>query len=528
MQYDFNHTAKSIATIFFAAKIYKALNKYVARKESYVTDDYVSLEDYLFDGYEFDKIDHNHLENLIVIDYTGNILNLSGSKYITESELVNFKNGSNVTARIDFNIDVNNTKQVTTVIAGTPQTIEVTGQISTEDIIIKEGVSSNEVEVYDTKTGNLIARIKLVISEKVKPLVNTILEKIRKMFANDTIRKPFAYVIGLISGFVIMPIYNKVKRFFRSKQENMLYFETVAEDEPNENIDKNEVNKVNKITNKIIALISSLFRGVGKILRPFVQFLIALLNGSRMIVMSLLATIIQLSQTLRSLFVVFLTMVASIFIGTAGLTARGIEKVGELTNIQPVISFAQALRKVLIKLSDKLGTFAIKEGALKPSIIQLKTLYYQSKMALEQNIKILEDLMNKSTDEIKPKLVKIVNNLIDKAIIKTVTKSILIVTKSATLVRNKSIALNYKQLADTVIDYITYLSNILSTVKFINEFMRNTATRDKINKMIDEQLKAIDSTISQLETYESEIESFGDAIAQLNRIKQSLVELRIS
>lgn len=532
MQYDINTTAKSITNIFFAAKIYKALNKYAARKESYIIDDYVSLEDYLFDNYEFDKIDHNHLENLIVIDYTGNILNLSGSKYITESELVNFKNGSNVTARIDFNIDINNTKQVTTVIAGTPQTIEVTGQVSSKDVTIKEGTSPNEVEVYDSKSGNLIARIKLVISEKIKPLIKTILEKIRKIFANDTIRKPFAYIIGLISGFVVLPIYNKVKGLFKPKQESMLYFETVADENPDEynnNIKPNETSKLNKSTNKIIALISGFFKRVDKILRPFVQFIIALLKGIKTIVLTILATIVQLFHTLRGLFIVFLTAVASIFIGSAGILSRGIEKIGEITNIQPIINFAQGLRKILITLSDKLATFAIKHGAINTAAGQLKMLYYKARLAIEHNLEVLEDLMNKPTDQVKLKFVKIFNNLFDKAITKTIEQSVIVAIKTASLVRNESIAKDYQRLCDVIINYFSYLANTISTRRFVIQFMQaeSEIIRDKINKVIDTQIKLVDDTISQLQEYESKIESYSDAIVQLNRIKQNLTSLRI-
>lgn len=533
MQYDIHTTAKSIASIFFAAKIYKALNKYVAKKESYITNEYISLEDYLFENYSFSNEKYDDLEELVVIDRTGNILNLSGNRYITEAELVNFKNGSNITARIDFSIDINNTKQVTDMIAGIPQIVEVTGQASSKDVTIKEGTTQNEIEVYDSKTGNLIARIKLVITEKVKSLVQVIIEKVKKLFANDTIRKPFAYVIGLISGLVIMPIYNKVKSIFKSKQESMLYFETVAEENPeehNKNIDPNESSKLNKTTNKIIALISGFFKGTGRILRPFVQFIIALLQGIKTIVLTILATIVQLFHTLRSLFVVFLTAVASIFIGSVGILGKGIEKLGEVTDIQFVVRIAQGLRKILITLSDKLATFVIKHGAINTSIGQLKMAYYKARLAIEHNLKMLEDLMNRPADQVKSKFVKIFNALFDEAIIKTIKQSVMVAIKTASLVVNESVAKDYQRLCDVIINYFSYLANIISTRKFVMQFMSTEleTIRDKINKTIEAQIKLIDDTISQLQERESEIESYGIAITQLNRIKRGLVELRIA
>lgn len=213
-------------------KYIKTLNKHIARKESLIIDnDFISLEDYLFGDYNFDKANTDTLNNLIVIDYTGNILNFANNYYIIESEFINFKNGSNMTARIDFRINIHDTKEVTNAVAGIPQVTEISGQVTSNDVTIKEGDRPNEVNVYDTKSGNLIARIKLVISEKIKPLIQTILERVKKIFSNDTIRRPFAYVIGLISGFVIMPIYSRIKNLFKPKQENYLYFE--AEDELN-------------------------------------------------------------------------------------------------------------------------------------------------------------------------------------------------------------------------------------------------------------------------------------------------------
>lgn len=533
MQFDFNQTAKSIATVFFAAKIYKALNRYVARKESYIIDEYVSLEDYLFDNYEFVNANYNQIESLIIIDNTGNILNLAGSKQITESELVHFKNGSNVTARINFGIDISNINQLTTIVAGVPQMTEITGQMSSKDVIIKEGTTSNEVEVYDSKTGNLIARIKLIITEKVKPLVKTIFEKIEKIFANDLIRKPFAYIIGLIGSFAIMPIYNKVKNLFKSKQESILYLETVAEDEPDKsdnNINRNETIKINRIANKIVAFISSFFKGFGKILKPFIQFIVALLGGVKDIVLSLLISIGQIFYALRSLFIAFLAAVAYIFIGSVDIFSRGVAKIGETLNIKSIINFTQSLREKLIILAEKLYTFTAKHAAFKNAKIQLKAIFYKAKLVLEKNMKLFEQLMDKPSNQIKPKVVKALNDIFVNAVIKTIRKSAIICLKNSLLVVNKPTATEYQQLCDIVINFYSQLSNIISARKFVSQFIQADIQilQNKLNNEIEKLIRKVDIVIAKLEQRESEYEGIDIVIAQVVKIRQALINLRIS
>lgn len=110
-----------------ATKIIRVIENTIAKKESMLIIDKqnITLEDY------FETINSdNTLNNLIVIDYKGNILNFVGRNYITKSEIINFKNKSNTTVRIGYTLDINNVKQVTNAIIGIPQITEVSGQIS--------------------------------------------------------------------------------------------------------------------------------------------------------------------------------------------------------------------------------------------------------------------------------------------------------------------------------------------------------------------------------------------------------------
>lgn len=68
----------------------------------------------------------------------------------------------------------------------------------------------------------------MVIPEKLKPLIKTVYERVKKIFSNDIVYKPLAFVIGLVSSLIIAPIYSKVKNLLESKQENYFYFEDDA------------------------------------------------------------------------------------------------------------------------------------------------------------------------------------------------------------------------------------------------------------------------------------------------------------
>lgn len=225
----------------------------------------------------------------------------------------------------------------------------------------------------------------------------------------------------------------------------------------------------------------------------------------------------------------FLTAVANIFIANVSVIGKGLEKISELTNLKPVVNFAEKLKELAENMSDRLTGFAIKHGALKPAITQLKLLYKEAQMALDHNINALEQLMNKENIEnVKPKLIKLLNNVFDNGVIKTLKHSILIAIKTGVLVVDESFLADYKKICDLINNYISYLKNLLQTKKFINQLIGQDIVHNKVNKTIEELIDAIDNTIKQLEASEDEVETYTEVIALFIIMKRNLIDLRIA
>ncbi|MEM0325384.1 MAG: hypothetical protein QXW35_05765 [Candidatus Aenigmatarchaeota archaeon] len=531
MQENFHFTAKSIATIFFAAKIYEALNRYAARKESYIIDECISLEDYLFNETNYETILYKQKQNLIVIDCFGDILNLSGSSYITESNVVTLTNKANITVRLDFDFDVTDLKQTANLVISAPQILEVTGQVTSKDLTIKQGLASNEIEVYDTHSKNLIARIKLIATNKVKNFTQTILKKIEKIFSNDAIRKPFAYVIGLISGLVILPVYSKIKHLFKFKQEDILYFET-ADDSINKNeAYKNELNKVNNLANKVITFISSFFKRAKEILKPFIQFIVALLTESKYIVQYLLLTIQKLFITLRGAFITFLVIVVYIFlelvigISTIELAGIGLRKLGEKTKIQALIKFGRAMENIAGKIYLTLSSIIDKATGLNSKIARLIITFKQAKVKINHIVKKLEKFVNATENmETKEKL-KNTTKAIIEITVELLKESITILASSGLFEKlNPKL---YQRLSNTVYEFLSYLTNTIHTTKLLKDVLRKTGIHMKLNKEVNSLNDFVNMKISLYEKEKDKGIIYQIAVNELKKIRDKLAMLYV-
>lgn len=536
--------AKSIAETFLAAKIIKAIENIITRKESIslIDSDDISLEDYLFEDYNFELTNTNTLNNLIIIDYKGNILNFIGKKFITESEVINFKNKSNTIIRVDYALDINNTKQVTNTVAGIPQITEIVGQLSSNDITIKEGNNSNEIKVYDTKTGNYIASVKLTIPEKLKHLIKIVYERVKKIFSNDMKYKSPAYIIGLIGSFIIAPIYSKVKNLLEPKQENYLYFE----DDTNKAIakiydsDSNEQKKINGLINKITAFISKFFKNTGKILKAFVQFTIALFKNIKVLAIKTLTIILQLFNEIYYLFIYqLITFIDAHVALFTWPIAKGLKVIGSKTNIQFIIKFAERLDRIATSSLDRIVSATTRYALFKPIANNLKLSFKRIQSDLNKNLEELKKLANKNDPKYSSKKQNIISNIFEKGIIEIAKINAKVIVGGYDYLlkigdKNISSLKEYLKLCEVINSNINQIAKVL-TPELIAEIKKYDEIKNTFNIGLDYIKKYIYDTAKMISSdYKEEIENnseyravIGSILMHLKTIVENLENMRI-
>lgn len=307
--------ARSITEIFLASKIIKAIENSIARKESMIIDvDLVSLEDYLFEDENKNKksIDYFLFKNIKIVNSEGRILNLSGSLFITEAEVLMLANGVTVRAP---SVNIESANEVASSFMSMPTSIDVTGILSNVKDITIEKVGS-VYNVIDTQTHETIATVKTSVIPALKEFAASIIATIKSMFGVMA-QDPLPFVIGLLGGVIVFPILKKVIGLFRRKKQS-----NENTNEENYYIDefddivyeKNESSRLRGLFEKVMTVLKTIYRKATTFIKAIIGFMIGVFRNAKDIAQRSLDAIRKMYITTSYKFTQYVLYVVEVII----------------------------------------------------------------------------------------------------------------------------------------------------------------------------------------------------------------------
>lgn len=481
--------ARSITESFLAAKIIKAIESTIARKESILIDDNnISLEDYLFadDNIQENTVDKAIFKNVKFVNSEGKILNISGSLFVTENEVLTLANGVTVRAP---SVNIESTNEVASSFVTMPTSVDIMKPLSdVKDITIEK--VGNTFNVVDTQTQEIIATVKTSIVPALKDFAASIIAAIKSIFGS-IVDDPLPYAIGLLGGVIVFPVLKKVIGLFRSRKQNNQDNQNTNEenyfmDELNDVVFEEEDNsRLRKLFDRILMVLKTIYKKAVVFIKAVVGFMIGIFRKAKDVAQRSLVAIKRMFVTSSYKFIQYILYVVEVIVRYIKLAAARIRVVSSAIYTKTKKKVKEIV-KTLYNISQKAIQTIKKEFFVKEEDLDLQK-YLDAIVTdmekLSNNLKtvISKDLSPDEEDRVLAETAKAIED-----IIKHIFELLLAFLKK---LKNKT-----KEIVQKLIDRTVRLLRILedvfySFVKALGEFARRI--KAKITEWIDKIKNAI-------------------------------------
>ncbi|MEM0325383.1 MAG: hypothetical protein QXW35_05760, partial [Candidatus Aenigmatarchaeota archaeon] len=344
--------ARSITEIFLASKIIKAIENSIARKESMIIDvDLVSLEDYLFEdeNLQSNSVNRSIFENIKIVDSQGRILNLSGSLFITEAEVLTMANGVTVRAP---SINVENTNEVASAFVSMPASVDIVGTLSdVKDITIEK--VGNTFNVVNTQTQEVIATVKTTVVPAFKEFAASIAIAVKEMFGAIA-QEPLPFVIGLLGGAIVFPILKKVFGLFRRNKNKDTSEESYFIDKLDDSIVFEEKigDRLRRLFDRIMTFLKTIYKKATTLIKAAVGFLVGVFRNAKDVAQRSLYAIRKLYIINSYKFTQYVLYVVEVIVKYVKLTIAKVKNIAK-TTYTAIVKKAKEITRALDNAAQK-------------------------------------------------------------------------------------------------------------------------------------------------------------------------------